>query len=74
MRRVATIRRAILDIGTVSSGLFLAVYLPVTGRFQPWHLPLIAGLIFGNLVAREDLGVIGAALTKLSKPTPKDDA
>lgn len=67
MKRVHLLRQIILELGPPSVGLFLAVYLPLTKSFQPWHLPLIGGLIFGNLVAREDLGLLGQILTSASK-------
>lgn len=40
------------DIVIPVSGVFLAVYLPVFGRFEYWHLPLIAGMLGVPLVAR----------------------
>jgi len=67
MRRVHLLRQVILELGPPTAGLFLAVYLPITHSFQPWHLPLIGGLIFGNLVAREDLGLLGQILTSASQ-------
>lgn len=44
----------IRDVIVPMAGVFLAVYLPVTGTFQPWQLPLIAGLCGVPLVARGD--------------------
>jgi hypothetical protein len=32
-------------------GIFLSVYLPVSGHFEPWQLPLLAGLLGTPLVA-----------------------
>jgi hypothetical protein len=66
MRRVHLLRQVILELGPPVAGLFLAVYLPITHAFEPWHLPLVGGLIFGNLVAREDLGVLGQMLQSMS--------
>ena len=43
-----TIRDVLIPLG----GLFLAVFLPLTDQLQPWHLPLIAGMLGTPLVAR----------------------
>ena len=56
MARLSVIRYAALiivrDVLIPLGGLFLAVYLPTTGSLQPWHLPLIAGMLGTPLVAR----------------------
>lgn len=56
MRRLGLIRYAALilvrDVLIPLGGLFLAVYLPISGSLQPWHLPLIAGMLGTPLVAR----------------------
>lgn len=56
MRRLSVIRYAALiavrDVLIPIGGLFLAVYLPMSGSLQPWHLPLIAGMLGTPLVAR----------------------
>lgn len=67
MKRVHLLRQVLIELGPPAVGLFLAVYLPITKAFEPWHLPLIGGLIFGNLVAREDLGVLGQVLTSMGQ-------
>jgi hypothetical protein len=55
MRRLALIRFALREVFLPSmiaaGGLFLAVYLPVTGHLAAWHLPLIAGMLGTPLVA-----------------------
>lgn len=40
------------DLGSLLVGLTLAVYLPFAHELQPWHLPLIGGLIGVPLLAR----------------------
>lgn len=40
------------DILTPGAGIFLAVYLAVSGTFEPWQLPLLAGMLGVPLVAR----------------------
>jgi hypothetical protein len=56
MRRLTLIRYAVLilmrDVLIPGGGLFLSVYLPISGSLQPWHLPLIAGMLGTPLVAR----------------------
>lgn len=42
------------DVATPLTGLFLSVWLPVTGHLEPWHLPLLAGMLGTPLVARGD--------------------
>jgi hypothetical protein len=32
-------------------GIFLSVYLPLSHNFEPWQLPLLAGLLGTPLVA-----------------------
>jgi hypothetical protein len=39
------------DVIPPAGGLFLCIYLPVTGQFEYWQLPLIAGLFGIPLVA-----------------------
>lgn len=39
------------DILPPLTGVFFSVYLPVTGQFEAWQLPLIAGLFGIPLVA-----------------------
>lgn len=56
MRRLAVIRYAILilmrDIVIPGGGLYLALVGGTQGWLQPWHLPLIAGMLGTPLVAR----------------------
>lgn len=40
------------DIVIPGAGVFLSIYLPVSGTFQPWQLPLLAGMLGVPLVAR----------------------
>jgi hypothetical protein len=40
------------DILIPAGGLALALILPLTDRFEYWHLPLIAGMLGVPLVAR----------------------
>jgi hypothetical protein len=40
------------DIIIPMAGAFLAIYLPISGKFQPWQLPLIAGMLGTPLVGR----------------------
>jgi len=40
------------DLIIPGSGVFLAVWLPIHGIFQPWHLPLLAGMLGVPLVGR----------------------
>jgi hypothetical protein len=42
------VRDVLIPVG----GMFLAIYLPLTNNLQPWHLPLIAGMLGTPLVAR----------------------
>lgn len=46
---ITVLVRDLLGGGT---GIFLAIYLPVTHQLEPWHLPLIAGLIGVTLAGR----------------------
>lgn len=39
------------DVVPPITGVFLSVYLPVTGQFEAWQLPLVAGLFGIPLVA-----------------------
>ncbi len=39
------------DIAPPLTGVFLSIYLPLTGQFEAWQLPLIAGLFGIPLVA-----------------------
>lgn len=50
LREWATV--IIRDIFTPGIGLVLSVLLPLTHNFQPWQLPLLAGMIGVPLVAR----------------------
>lgn len=34
------------------AGVFLAIWLPLTDTFEPWHLPLLAGMLGVPLVGR----------------------
>jgi hypothetical protein len=40
------------DLVIPLSGVFLAIFLLVTGKGEYWHLPLIAGMLGVPLVAR----------------------
>lgn len=40
------------DIIIPVTGAFLATYLPLAHLFEPWQLPLIAGMLGTPLVAR----------------------
>lgn len=40
------------DIMIPGAGVFLAVYLPLAKLFEPWQLPLLAGMIGVPLVGR----------------------
>jgi hypothetical protein len=55
MRRLIVIRYALreilLPVLIASAGVFLAVYLLVTGKGEAWHLPLVAGMLGTPLVA-----------------------
>ncbi len=39
------------DVIPPLTGVFLSIYLPLTGQFDAWQLPLIAGLLGIPLVA-----------------------
>jgi hypothetical protein len=39
------------DVVPPSAGTFLSIYLPLTGQFTSWQLPLLAGLFGVPLVA-----------------------
>jgi hypothetical protein len=58
VRRLLLIRFAALiavrDVLIPGCGLFLAVYLPLSNSLEPWHLPLIAGMLGTPLVGRTD--------------------
>jgi hypothetical protein len=43
---------AVRDIVIPMAGVFLSIVLPITDRFEYWHLPLIAGMLGVPLVAR----------------------
>jgi hypothetical protein len=43
---------AIRDFAIPAGGLFLCLYLPLAHIFQPWHLPLLAGMLGVPLVGR----------------------
>jgi hypothetical protein len=43
---------AVRDVIIPIAGVVLAVLLPLTDRFEYWHLPLIAGMLGVPLVAR----------------------
>jgi hypothetical protein len=45
------LREVLLPALVAAGGLFLAIYLPVTGQLEAWHLPLIAGMLGTPLVA-----------------------
>lgn len=40
------------DILIPGAGIFLSIYLAMSGTFQPWQLPLLAGMLGVPLVAR----------------------
>jgi hypothetical protein len=40
------------DLIIPGSGVFLAVWLPTHNLFEPWHLPLLAGMLGVPLVGR----------------------
>jgi hypothetical protein len=40
------------DIVIPLAGVFLAVYLPLASLFEPWQIPMIAGMLGTPLVAR----------------------
>jgi hypothetical protein len=56
MSRLTLIRYGALilvrDILIPSGGLFFVTYGLITGTLEPWHLPLIAGMLGTPLVAR----------------------
>lgn len=56
LQRLQLIRVAVLivvrDLLVPGAGVFLAVDLMVSGRMEPWHLPLIAGMLGTPLVGR----------------------
>jgi hypothetical protein len=52
MKQLSVIRFAISWVLIPVAGVFLTVYLLVTRTMQPWHLPLIAGMLGTPLVAR----------------------
>lgn len=52
MKQLSVIRFAISWVLIPCAGVFLTIYLLVTGTMQPWHLPLIAGMLGTPLVAR----------------------
>lgn len=52
MKRLSLIRFGIAWVVIPLTGCGLTVYLFVTGTMQPWHLPLIAGMLGTPLVAR----------------------
>jgi hypothetical protein len=55
MRRLRLIRYALLEVIIPTlialGGLFLAIWLLITGKGEIWHLPLIAGMLGTPLVA-----------------------
>jgi hypothetical protein len=40
------------DLVIPGAGVFLAIYLPLSHNFEPWQLPLLAGMLGVPLVAR----------------------
>lgn len=40
------------DLVIPGAGVFLAIYLPLGHLFEPWQLPLLAGMLGVPLVAR----------------------
>lgn len=54
--RLTLVRFAVLigvrDFLIPMGGLYLAVRLSTSGALEPWHLPLIAGMLGTPLVAR----------------------
>lgn len=75
MTRLTLVRYGVLiavrDILIPLGGLFLAVYLPITGSLAPWHLPLIAGMLGTPLVARGETPP--KTESPGSEPGPGDD-
>jgi hypothetical protein len=55
MRQLLLVRTAISWVLAPLVGLGTLVYLLVTKSLQAWHLPLIAGLVFGPAVAWDSL-------------------
>jgi hypothetical protein len=59
VHRLLLIRFAALivtrDVLIPGGGLFLAIYLPLSHSLEPWHLPLIAGMLGTPLVGRGTL-------------------
>lgn len=55
MRRLKLIRYAVrevfLPLLVGIAGVFLSIYLPLSGKFEPWQLPLLAGMLGTPLVA-----------------------
>jgi hypothetical protein len=58
------------------SGVFLAILLPLTDRFEYWHLPLIAGMLGVPLVARggDPPEVEMPPLTDAREPASQEDS
>lgn len=50
------VRAWIIDVATPLVGIGLAIYLPLTGKLEPWHLPLIAALLGLPWIGREPSG------------------
>lgn len=63
------------DILIPAGGLALALILPLTDRFEYWHLPLIAGMLGVPLVARggEPPEVAMPPLTDAREPASQED-
>lgn len=64
MNRLLLIRSWLLLVIAPVVGLALTVYLLLAGQLEPWHLPLLVGLIFGPLVAVDSTRQLGVLLKR----------
>lgn len=70
MQRLSLIRATINWVLAPMVGLGTLIYLLATKALQPWHLPLIAGLVFGPAVAWDG---IGGKIVKIGEALREDD-
>jgi hypothetical protein len=52
MKQLQLIQAAFKSALIPGGGLFLAIFLPLTGNLEPWMLPLIAGMLGTPLVTK----------------------
>jgi len=67
VRLIRLIRAALLLVCAPLTGLGLLIYWSATSQFEPWHIPLVIGLIFGPLVALPSLPEVGTTIRKVGE-------